>query len=35
MPAYLIANINIKDSERIKEYLNSTLEILKDILVDF
>lgn len=29
MSAYLIANVDIKDSERIKEYLTSTPEILK------
>ena len=29
MPAYLIANVEIKDSVRIKEYLASTPEILK------
>ena len=29
MPAYLIANVEIKDSERIKEYLASTPEIFK------
>ena len=29
MPAYLIANVDIKDSEKIKEYLSSTPEILK------
>jgi uncharacterized protein (DUF1330 family) len=29
MPAYLIANVNIKDSERIKDYLASTPEVLK------
>ena len=28
MPAYLIANINIKDAEKIKNYLASTPEIL-------
>ena len=29
MPAYLIANIEIKDAEKIKKYLASTPEILK------
>lgn len=29
MPAYLIANVDIKDSEKIKDYLTSTPEILK------
>ena len=29
MPAYLIANVDIKDSDNIKEYLASTPEILK------
>jgi uncharacterized protein (DUF1330 family) len=35
MSAYLIANVDVKDSERIKEYLSSTPEVLKNILVDF
>lgn len=29
MPAYLIANVDVKDSEKIKDYLTSTPEILK------
>ena len=29
MPAYLIANVDIKDSEKIKEYLSATPKILK------
>lgn len=29
MPAYLIANIEIEDAEKIKNYLTSTPEILK------
>ena len=29
MPAYLIANVDIKDSEKIKKYLASTPKILK------
>jgi uncharacterized protein (DUF1330 family) len=29
MPAYLIANVDIKDSAKIKEYLASTPEVLK------
>ncbi len=29
MPAYLIANIEIKDAEKIKNYLTSTPEVLK------
>ena len=29
MSAYLIANVDIKDAEKIKEYLSSTPEILK------
>jgi uncharacterized protein (DUF1330 family) len=29
MPAYLIANVEIKDSEKIEEYLASTPEILR------
>ena len=29
MPAYLIANIEINDAEKIKNYLASTPEILK------
>ena len=29
MPAYLIANIEIKDVEKIKNYLTSTPEILR------
>jgi uncharacterized protein (DUF1330 family) len=29
MPAYLIANIEIEDAEKIKKYLTSTPEILK------
>jgi uncharacterized protein (DUF1330 family) len=29
MPAYLIANVEIKDSEKIKEYLAATPKILK------
>lgn len=29
MPAYLIANIEIKDAERIKDYLTATPEILE------
>ena len=29
MPAYLIANVEIKDSDKIKEYLAATPDVLK------